>query len=62
MTSDNRSTDPRAPHGDAPLLEAVGLGLERGGRTLLHHVSLSVRRGQVVVVIGPKPAFSSRAA
>ena len=56
MTSGNRSTDPRAPHGDVPLLEANGLGLERGGRTLLHHVSLSVRRGQVVVVIGPNGA------
>jgi zinc transport system ATP-binding protein len=56
MKFENRPTDSRATHGDAPLLEAVGLGLERGGRTLLHEVSLSVRRGQVVVVIGPNGA------
>jgi ABC-type transporter Mla maintaining outer membrane lipid asymmetry ATPase subunit MlaF len=35
------------------LIEARGLGLVLGGRTILDHVSLSVRRGQVVVVIGP---------
>jgi zinc transport system ATP-binding protein len=56
MISDNRSTDSHTAHGDVPLLEALGLGLDRGGRTLLHHVSLSVRRGQVVVVIGPNGA------
>jgi zinc transport system ATP-binding protein len=56
MTPDNRSSDSRTTRDDFPLLEAVGLSLERGGRTLLHEVSLSVRRGQVVVVIGPNGA------
>ena len=38
------------------LIQAEGLGLERGGRTILDHVSLSVCSGQVVVVIGPNGA------
>jgi zinc transport system ATP-binding protein len=46
---------PRSPDGP-PLLEARGVGLDRGGRTILHNVSLSVRSGQVVVVIGPNGA------
>ena len=41
---------------DPVLIEAQSLGLVRSGRTILDHVSLSVRRGQVVVVIGPNGA------
>jgi zinc transport system ATP-binding protein len=44
------------PAVDPVLIEARGLGLVLGGRTILDHVSLSVRRGQVVVVIGPNGA------
>lgn len=44
-----RATDPL-------LIEAHGLGLVRSGRTILEHVSLSVRRAEVVVVIGPNGA------
>ena len=44
------------PAADPVLIEARGLGLVLGGRTILDHVSLSVRRAQVVVVIGPNGA------
>ena len=41
---------------DPVLIEARGLGLIRNGRMILDDVSLSIRRGQVVVVIGPNGA------
>jgi iron complex transport system ATP-binding protein len=42
-----------------PLLEAVGLGVERGGRALLADVSFAVRPGVVLGVLGPNGAGKS---
>jgi zinc transport system ATP-binding protein len=56
MIDANSPHTSRADPGDAPLIAAIGLGLDRSDRTLLDNVSLSVRRGQVVVVIGPNGA------
>lgn len=47
---------PRDRTADPVLIEARGLGLVRNGRTILDGVSVSIRRGQVVVVIGPNGA------
>jgi len=41
---------------DPVLIDAHGIGLERGGRVILDAVSLTVRRGEVVVVVGPNGA------
>lgn len=38
---------------NAPLLEARAVVLELGGRQILDHVDLSVRRGEIVTLIGP---------
>ena len=35
------------------LLEVVGLGVRLGGREILHGVDLTLRRGEIVTVIGP---------
>jgi len=35
------------------LLQAEGLGVELGGRAILHGIDLSLRRGEIVTVIGP---------
>jgi zinc transport system ATP-binding protein len=36
-----------------PLIRAAGLGIERGGRWLIHDVDLSVSSGEIVTLIGP---------
>lgn len=36
-----------------PLLQARGLTMRRGGRTILDHIDLTVSRGEIVTVIGP---------
>jgi len=56
MSQTKRPDAGKARAVDPVLLEARGLGLVLGGRTILDHVSLTVRRGQVVVVIGPNGA------
>lgn len=38
---------------DVPLLEATGLTVQAGGRTVLHGIDVAVRRGEVLVVCGP---------
>lgn len=43
---------PPAPPADV-LLKAEGLGVDLGGRSILRGVDLSLRRGEIVTVIGP---------
>ena len=43
----------KAPLADAPLIEAQGLGVQRGGRWLVRGVDLSIRAGEIVTLIGP---------
>ena len=38
------------------LLALDGVSYSRGGRLLLEHVSLEVRRGEVMTIIGPNGA------
>lgn len=37
----------------APLAEARGLGLTRGGQAILDGVTFAIRRGEIVTVVGP---------
>jgi zinc transport system ATP-binding protein len=41
------------PSGMTVLIEAAGVGVRRGGHWLIHDVDLTVRRGEIVTVIGP---------
>ena len=50
---------PGVPRMSAPLIEARGLGLSRGGRRLLADVSLAVEPGQVLTLVGPNGAGKS---
>lgn len=36
-----------------PLLETRGLGVDRGGRAVLHDVDFALRPGEIVTVVGP---------
>ncbi|MEQ8397989.1 metal ABC transporter ATP-binding protein [Thalassobaculum sp.] len=47
------STHPPIQSKGRLLLEADGLAVRLGGRDILHHVDLTVRRGEIVTVIGP---------
>lgn len=40
----------------SPLISAQGVSLKRGGRDLLHHISLDVRPREIVTLIGPNGA------
>src|SRR5690242_8853737 len=40
-------------HAGAPALSIRGLGLRRGGRDVLRDLSLTVRRGEFVALMGP---------
>jgi branched-chain amino acid transport system ATP-binding protein len=42
--------------GDAPLFSCEDIRLDLGGRSILHGISLEVRRGEVLGVIGPNGA------
>jgi ABC-type methionine transport system ATPase subunit len=43
-----------APHPQSdPLLDVHNLALDRSGKTVLHGVSFSVRRGEILMLIGP---------
>jgi energy-coupling factor transport system ATP-binding protein len=50
---------PRHAPGNEVVLEATGLRLEAGGRTLLRDVDLSLREGEIVVLTGPNGAGKS---
>ncbi|MBV0892086.1 ABC transporter ATP-binding protein [Paracoccus sp. Z118] len=41
------------PTGNAPILSASGLCAELGGRPVLEDIDLTLRRGEVLVVLGP---------
>ncbi len=56
MFDTSRSPRPTARPPDSSLIAVEGVGLERSGRTILKNVSLTVERGQVLVVIGPNGA------
>ncbi len=53
------STGP--PGGSATFLEAGGLSGGYGGADIIHDISLSVGRGQIVVIVGPNGAGKSTA-
>lgn len=42
-----------APRSSDIVMEATGLGSERGGRTLFHSVDLLIRRGDRLAIVGP---------
>ncbi|AWV05797.1 ABC transporter ATP-binding protein [Marilutibacter maris] len=44
---------------DNPIVRLDGVRLDRGGRTVLHDISLEVPRGQVVAVLGPSGSGKS---
>lgn len=44
---------PTAHPAAEPLIRAAGLGIERGGRWLIHDVDLTVSSGEIVTLIGP---------
>jgi zinc transport system ATP-binding protein len=48
-----------APLVEAPLVEARGLGVERGGRWLVRGVDLTIRPGEIVTLIGPNGSGKS---
>ena len=45
-----------------PLIEARDIGVKRGPRWIIRHVDLSVRRGQLVYIIGGNGAGKSTCA
>jgi ABC-type sugar transport system ATPase subunit len=51
--ADPRREAARAPAGRGPALEAQGLTVARGKRTLLTNIDLTLSPGEIVVVIGP---------
>lgn len=48
-----------APLIEAPLIEATGLGVARGGRWLVRGVDLAIRPGEIVTLIGPNGSGKS---
>lgn len=55
---DRLDTPARAPRG-AITLRAKGIGLERGGRHVLHDIDFAVTTGEVVALVGPNGAGKS---
>ncbi len=53
LPSRSAATDPR------PLVDAHGLSIALGGRTILDHVDMTVSGGEIVTVIGPNGAGKS---
>ena len=56
-----RNRAPRAPAEEA-LVSVKQLGLRRGGRWIVRHVNLTVRRGEILTVIGPNGGGKSATA
>lgn len=54
-----RGVSVEASRSDAPLIEAKGLGVRRGGRWLVQGVDLAIRRGEIVTLIGPNGSGKS---
>lgn len=48
-----------APRIEAPLIEAKGLGVRRGGNWLVQGVDLAIRPGEIVTLIGPNGSGKS---
>ena len=44
---------------NAPIVRLAGVRLDRGGRTVLRDIDLTVPRGQVVAVLGPSGSGKS---
>ncbi len=49
----------KTPLIEAPLIEARGLGVSRGGRWLVRGVDLAIRPGEIVTLIGPNGSGKS---
>ena len=54
-----RLSDPAGAVTDGPLLDASGLTVARGTRTVLHDVDLELRAGELVALLGPNGAGKS---
>ncbi len=63
LTARNDAPDKAAPQSAAapasPLIEARGLGVQRGGRWLVQGVDLAIRPGEIVTLIGPNGSGKS---
>jgi len=61
-TKDRRPDHPARGQPGAPLVEATGLSIRRGGRWLIRDVNLRIARGEIVTLIGPNGGGKSTTA